>query len=148
MSSQPIRAGRGHFAAGSGSAGSGAFWPMSPSSICAWIASSSRLPESLLPSPRARPQPVLNPGSPVERPLTSKVAGLRLRQGDLLSVEFAGGGGWGSPYERDPERVHGDVVRNYVSRARAREDYGVVLTSQLAVDAEATARLRAQKTGA
>jgi N-methylhydantoinase B len=38
---------------------------------------------------------VLNPGSAAERPLTSKVAGLRLRQGDLLSVEFAGGGGWG-----------------------------------------------------
>ena len=89
---------------------------------------------------------VLNPGSAAERPLTSKVAGLRLRQGDLLSVEFAGGGGWGSPYERDPERVHGDVVRNYVSPARAREDYGVVLTSELAIDAEATARLRAQKT--
>ena len=89
---------------------------------------------------------VLNPGSAAERPLTSKVAGLRLRQGYLLSVEFAGGGGWGSPYERDPERVHRDVVRNYVSRARAREDYGVVLTSELAIDAEATARLRAQKT--
>jgi N-methylhydantoinase B len=89
---------------------------------------------------------VLNPGSAAERPLTSKVAGLRLWQGDLLSVEFAGGGGWGSPYERDPERVRGDVVRNYVSPARAREDYGVVLTSELAVDAEATARLRAQKT--
>ena len=89
---------------------------------------------------------VLKPGSATERPLTSKVAGLRLRQGDLLSVEFAGGGGWGSPYERDPERVHGDVVRNYVSPARAREDYGVVLTSELAIDAEATARLRAQKT--
>jgi N-methylhydantoinase B len=89
---------------------------------------------------------ILNPGSAAERPLTSKVAGLRLRQGDLLSVEFAGGGGWGSPYERDPERVREDVIRNYVSPARAREDYGVVLTSELAVDAEATARLRAQKT--
>jgi N-methylhydantoinase B len=89
---------------------------------------------------------VLNPGSAAERRLTSKVAGLRLRQGDLLSVEFAGGGGWGSPYERDPERVSLDVARNYVSPACAREDYGVVLTSELAVDAEATARLRAQKT--
>jgi N-methylhydantoinase B len=89
---------------------------------------------------------ILNPGSAAERPLTSKVAGLRLRQGDLLSVEFAGGGGWGSPYERDTERVRGDVVRNYVSPARAREDYGVVLTSELAVDAEATARMRAEMT--
>ncbi|MFZ2145305.1 MAG: hydantoinase B/oxoprolinase family protein [Xanthobacteraceae bacterium] len=96
--------------------------------------------------PACASKAVLNPGSAAERPLTSKVAGLRLRQGDLLSVEFAGGGGWGSPYERDPERVHGDIVRNYVSPARAREDYGVVLTSELAIDAEATARLRAQKT--
>ena len=89
---------------------------------------------------------VLNPGGPPERPLTSKVAGLRLQQGDLLSVEFAGGGGWGSPYERDPERVRVDVAREYVSPKRAREDYGVVLTSELAVDAEATAQLRAEKT--
>jgi len=89
---------------------------------------------------------VLNPGGPPERPLTSKVAGLRLQQGDLLSVEFAGGGGWGSPYERDPERVRVDVARDYVSLERAREDYGVVITSELAVDAEATARLRAEKT--
>ncbi|HEY7242260.1 MAG TPA: hydantoinase B/oxoprolinase family protein [Xanthobacteraceae bacterium] len=88
---------------------------------------------------------VLNPGSPAERPLTSKVAGLRLHEGDLLSVEFAGGGGWGSPYERDPERVRVDVARNYVSRDCARQDYGVALTPELAIDAGATARLRAQK---
>src|SRR5437588_9244545 len=44
---------------------------------------------------------VLNPGSAAERPLTSKVAGLRLHRGDLLSVEFAGGGGRGNPHERD-----------------------------------------------
>src|SRR6202050_3647688 len=31
------------------------------------------------------------------RPLTSKVAGLRLKKGDVLSMEFAGGGGWGDP---------------------------------------------------
>jgi N-methylhydantoinase B len=89
---------------------------------------------------------VLNPGSSQERALTSKVAGLRLKQGDLLSVEFAGGGGWGSPYERDPERVRVDVVHDYVSAESAREDYGVVLTSELAVDSAATARLRRQKT--
>jgi len=56
-----------------------------------------------------------------------KVAGLRLQHGDLLSVEFAGGGGWGSTYERDPERVSVDVARDYVSLERAREDYGLAL---------------------
>ena len=50
------------------------------------------------------------------------------------------------PDRIEDERVRGDVVRNYVSPARAREDYGVVLTSELAVDAEATARMRAEMT--
>jgi N-methylhydantoinase B len=88
---------------------------------------------------------VLNPGGTDERELTSKVAGLRLRRGDLLSLEFAGGGGRGNPYERSVARVRDDVARDYVSVASARERYGVVLTPDLEVDGEATARLRRQK---
>jgi hypothetical protein len=42
-------------------------------------------------------------------------------------------------------RVREDVARDYVSVASARDDYGVVFTPDLAVDAEATARLRRQK---
>src|SRR6202034_2261496 len=76
------------------------------------------------------------------RPLTSKVAGLRLKKGDVLSMEFAGGGGWGNPHERAPEQVRQDVLRGYVSRDGARDDYGVALKDDLSVDAEATARLR------
>ena len=41
-----------------------------------------------------------------------------------------------------------DVARDYVSREAAREDYGVVLTPDLEVDADATARLRREKTSA
>jgi len=61
-------------------------------------------------------------------------------------VEFAGGGGWGDPLEREVARVRDDVARGYVSTAAAREDYGVVLKDGLDVDAEATARLRRDKT--
>jgi N-methylhydantoinase B len=89
---------------------------------------------------------VLNPGTAAERALTSKIAGLRLERGDLLSVEFAGGGGWGMPYRRDPQRVRDDVARGYVSAAGAQEDYGVVLTPELVVDGQATEALRRQKT--
>ena len=64
---------------------------------------------------------VLNPGTPRERALTSKVAGLRLKQDDLLSVEFAGGGGWGDPYQREVARVREDVVRGLRLAASARE---------------------------
>jgi N-methylhydantoinase B len=87
---------------------------------------------------------VLNPGREDERPLTSKVAGLRLKQGDVFSWELAGGGGWGDPRKRDPERVRQDVVRGYVSRKAAEDDYGVVLDpGDLTVNVAATARRRA-----
>jgi N-methylhydantoinase B len=88
----------------------------------------------------------LNPGSPRECALTSKVAGLRLARDDLVSVEFAGGGGWGDPRRREAARVRDDVVRDYVSRASAREDYGVVLDADFNIDVAATAGLRGEKT--
>ena len=78
------------------------------------------------------------------RPLTSKVAGLRLKKDDVLTMEFAGGGGWGDPRARAPERVRDDVVRGYVSREAARDDYGVAFKEDLSVDADATAKLRAK----
>lgn len=88
---------------------------------------------------------VLNPGEPDERPLTSKVAGLRLRRGDLISWELAGGGGWGNPYERDPERVRLDVVNGYVSIEGAQRDYGVVIDPKtITIDMRATAQRRSQ----
>jgi N-methylhydantoinase B len=57
----------------------------------------------------------------------------------------AGGGGWGDPLERDPERVLRDVREEYISEAHARERYGVVLTADRAgVDAAATTALRGE----
>lgn len=94
----------------------------------------------------ARPsRAAINPGTDAERTLTSKAAGLRLRRGDLLSWELAGGGGWGDPYERDPARVARDVRCGYVSREAARRDYGVVLSDDLAIDEEATRALRSRQ---
>jgi N-methylhydantoinase B len=56
----------------------------------------------------------------------------------------AGGGGWGDPLERPPERVLRDVREGYVSSEQARERYGVVLTPVEDVDSAATAALRAR----
>jgi N-methylhydantoinase B len=50
-----------------------------------------------------------------------------LRRGELLQIERPGGGGLGSPLERPMETVLNDVRQGYVSRERARTDYGVVL---------------------
>jgi N-methylhydantoinase B len=93
----------------------------------------------------ARPSKATLKSEPAgERALTSKVAGLRLKQDDVLAMEFGGGGGWGDPRAREPERVRLDVVRGYVSLDAAREDYGVAFKSDLSIDTDATARLRAK----
>ena len=58
-------------------------------------------------------------------------------------VATAGGGGWGNPLHRDPERVRQDVVDGYVSIESAARDYGVIINPDtLEVDAAATARYR------
>jgi N-methylhydantoinase B len=63
-----------------------------------------------------------------------------------VRVETAGGGGWGSPFERDVEKVLIDVLDEYVSLDSAREDYGVVIDPKtMKVDVKATETLRATK---
>jgi N-methylhydantoinase B len=59
-------------------------------------------------------------------------------------VRTGGGGGWGDPLERDPEKVRADVIEDLVSVNAAREDYGVVLDARRAVDVAATQALRAK----
>ena len=69
---------------------------------------------------------------------------LALHPETVIRAETTGGGGFGDPLDREPERVLADVLNHYVSRKGAREDYGVVITDDDAVDAEATAALRAE----
>jgi len=70
---------------------------------------------------------------------------LRLQKDDKLTLQFAGGGGWGDPHERPAERVQRDVACGYVSHQAARDDYGVAVSDDLSIDAEATAQLRGAK---
>ena len=65
-----------------------------------------------------------------------------LREGDVLFMRVASGGGVGDPLERDPELVRSDVANAIVSRAAAREVYGVVLSGDLEIDQGATRELR------
>jgi N-methylhydantoinase B len=73
-----------------------------------------------------------------------KVTGSTITAGDVVVLESAGGGGYGDPLTRDAERVRRDVRAGYVSAARARQGYGVVLTPGGEVDAAATASERAR----
>ena len=80
---------------------------------------------------------VLNPDRNA-RPLESKVTTTMFR-GDVIRHEWAGGGGWGDPLDRDPARVLRDVRNEYVSEESARDDYGVVIdTATWTVDEAAT----------
>jgi N-methylhydantoinase B len=47
--------------------------------------------------------------------------------GDAIVVEHNGGGGFGDPLDREPERVADDVVHGRVSAAAARKYWGVIL---------------------
>jgi N-methylhydantoinase B len=89
---------------------------------------------------------VLNPGTTRERELHSKDL-LDVVQGDLISYQTCGGGGWGSPLARDPMRVLADVLAGCVTREGALREYGVVLTvaDPPEVDAGGTARVRGDR---
>ena len=67
----------------------------------------------------------------------------RLAPGDRVRFVLSGGGGYGDPREREPERVLADVAQGYVSVEQAEADYAVVINADLMqVDVEATASLR------
>jgi N-methylhydantoinase B len=87
---------------------------------------------------------VINPGRPDERVLQPLSDGNIVRRGDIIRVETGGGGGWGHPFDREPERILQDVLGGFVSRSSAEADYGVVLTGD-SVDIAATERRRADR---
>jgi N-methylhydantoinase B len=49
----------------------------------------------------------------------------RLNPGDVVTMDAAGGGGYGDPKQRDPRQVQRDVLEGYVSEKSALDDYGV-----------------------
>lgn len=63
--------------------------------------------------------------------------------GERLVSICTGGGGYGSPQEREPERVAEDMREGWITRARAREAYRVALDAMGAIDPKATRALRA-----
>jgi N-methylhydantoinase B len=84
---------------------------------------------------------VLNPG-PGEEIIHGK-ASADFGYGDVISFQQSGAGGYGPPFERDPERVLEDVLDGYVSLEQAREAYGVVIDPRtMTVDLPATGKVR------
>lgn len=75
----------------------------------------------------------------------SKFANVAIPVGSLLRLRQGGGGGYGSPLERDPQRVLEDLVDELIDEPTARAVYGVVTTaggSGPVLDEAATAAAR------
>jgi len=66
---------------------------------------------------------------------------IRMRRGDVFSVSWQGGGGFGDPLDRAPDAVLHDLRRGVISEAMARDIHGIVLAGG-ALDAAATERRR------
>ena len=70
---------------------------------------------------------------------------LEIEAGERMIGISCGGGGYGSPRDRDTGRVKRDVDERYISRGRAESVYGVAFDADGEVDVAETKRLR--KTG-
>ena len=90
------------------------------------------------------------PGRDQGTRIRAKMDALEVRRGARLRIRAPGGGGFGSPFERDPELVAKDVTEGYVSAESALTDYGVAVRpsprfeteGRFVVDAAATAERR------
>ncbi len=80
-----------------------------------------------------------------------------LRNGEVVHVNLPGGGGYGDPIRRDPEKVRWDVIEGYITPAAAEKNYGVAirysgkpdelvkLPGDWKIDEAKTARLRSHR---
>lgn len=67
-----------------------------------------------------------------------------LGRGDVVRLVTAVGGGYGTPFERDPVLVREDVINEYISIQQARDTYGVIIDpNTMEVDYAKTQGIRA-----
>ena len=80
-----------------------------------------------------------------EPAMASKTSSARVPHRGRVRLETPGGGGHGDPLDRNVESVARDVRLGYISRAAARDHYGVALNDDGAPDTAATTALRGQR---
>lgn len=67
------------------------------------------------------------PGTPKERAIRTER--FDLEPGEAFQHFAGGGGGYGDPLEREPERVVEDVLDGYISTEAAERDYGIIVAA-------------------
>ena len=73
--------------------------------------------------------------------LPSKITNVSIHAGDLIWMSEPGGGGYGDPLDREPERVLEDLLEEKISPEVCRDVYGVVVVDgELDLAATATRR--------
>jgi N-methylhydantoinase B len=86
---------------------------------------------------------ILNPGPEQKILPVMPMELVQLKRGDVFCHIGAGGGGYGDPLQRDPERVCEDVRDGRITIAYARDVYGVVIDPKtLVIDVESTENSR------
>lgn len=87
---------------------------------------------------------IINEGTEKEQKLQYAMGDvIFLNYGDTVTCITPGGGGYGNPFERNPELVREDVIQQLISVEKAKEEYGVVIKPDtLEIDYEATQELR------
>jgi N-methylhydantoinase B/oxoprolinase/acetone carboxylase alpha subunit len=71
-----------------------------------------------------------------------KFSDVYLEEGDRVRITTSGGGGYGSPLERDPELIAEDVRQGFISAGQAAAEYGAVVSPDGSIDTNATSARR------
>jgi N-methylhydantoinase B len=91
--------------------------------------------------PGALAEAYLTTADGMKQPLNKEI--FTLNKGDLVTCIVPGAGGWGNPFERDPQKVLSDVVKEVVSIKQARDEYLVVIDPKtMTIDTTETEKLR------
>jgi len=77
-------------------------------------------------------------------PHLSKDQDIELEPGDRIYVSTPGGGGFGDPFKREPQRVAQDVARGYYTSTQAERLFGVAIADNGDADTGRTTALRSK----
>ena len=70
---------------------------------------------------------------------------LPVSKGTKITTFTGGGGGFGDPYKRRPEKVLDDLINSFISKKNIKKDYKVILSSNSKINFHKTKELRKKK---